>query len=149
MDLDAFYREDSTSWNDLLTRFDRLDDRLWGSTGAAGEWTPKDVLAHISGWFRHLAELLAIYGRGLDKREAFDAARIDSMNAEFVERYRSWDPLSVRMLARDEHARAIVGIRSASFRGYDAGWEATIRANTTEHYDEHRPLLDEFLKEKQ
>lgn len=148
MDIDAFYQEESDAWSGLGTRFDRLSPQAWETTGAAGEWTPKQLLAHIAGWHRHLAELLAVYSRGLDPRKPLSKEVIDERNAEFIGRFASWDAASVRVLSRDEHARAVVSIRSAAFRGFDESWEQIIRGNMTGHYDEHRPTLDAFLKER-
>lgn len=147
MDVDAFFKEEADSWAGLLTRFDRLSEQAWDTPGATGEWTPKGVLAHIAGWHRHCADLLATYARGIDPRTPFTKALIDEMNAGFVATFQSWDSASVRLLAKEEHVRVVVGIRASSFRTFDESWETLIRENTTAHYDEHRPLLDAFIKE--
>lgn len=147
MDVDGFLAEEHAAWGVFQGTFLRVPMEHWNTPGATGDWTPQDVLAHVAGWHRHCAELLATYARGIDPRKPFTTERIDEMNAEFVARYRGWDVNSIRMLSRDEHVRVVVGIRAAAFRGFDETWESVIRANTTAHYEEHLPMLETFIKE--
>lgn len=147
LDVDEFLKEESVKWAELRGRFEGLNAEALTKPGACGDWSPREVLIHIAAWHRHMADKLQEYGSGFGTLEPFTTDRIDEMNSSFVERFADWPLESILVLSRDAHTRAVVAIRASSFRGYENDWEKLIRVNTVEHYEEHAPMMDAFIKE--
>jgi len=148
LDVDAFLSEEAKAWAEFKGRFDRLPSADFLTPGVVGDWTPKDLLVHVASWHRWMSDKLTDYAGGFAKLETLSAEAIDELNTGFLERFVEWPVEGVIVLSRDAHTRAVVSIRASSFRGYDEEWERVIRSNTTEHYAEHLPHLDAFLKER-
>jgi hypothetical protein len=120
-------------------------DRLT-QPGVNGDWTVKDVLAHITWWEQHLLRRLRtgqddLYTPDVDPREAtreanavvFAASRerpLDNVRAEFDASYRG-------LLAELE---ALPAEAAAQDEIYQA-----IGADTFEHYPEHAEMLRAWL----
>jgi hypothetical protein len=145
-DTDSFLETESQEWAALRKRFERLTDAQMLTPGAAGEWTPKQLLVHVACWHRWMADRLNNYASGFAKLEPFTPEQVDEMNAEFVARFEDWPVSAVRELSRDAHTRGVVSIRGSSFRGFSEDWQRVILANTTNHYAEHVDELDAFIK---
>jgi hypothetical protein len=81
-------------WNGLL---DEVGEERMERPGAAGDWTFKDVVAHLSGWQRRTLDRLAAgrdgrpappspWSAALGKMEDDDDAKLERINAWFYER---------------------------------------------------------------
>jgi hypothetical protein len=146
MDIDTFLSTESQAWAAFGGRFKGLSDATLAEPGACGDWSPRDVLVHIACWHRWMSDRLNNYASGFAKIEPFSDADVDTMNAEFIDRFKDWPVHAVLVLSRDAHTRGVVAIRGSSFRGFDDTWEKVILANTTEHYAEHDPGMEAFIK---
>lgn len=144
-DTDAFLATESREWAALRKRFVDLTDAQLTIPNAVGDWSLKQLIVHLACWHRWMADRLNSYASGFAKLETMSDEDVDRMNAEFVARFDDWPASAVLELSRDEHTRGVVAIRGSSFRGFDDTWQRVIRANTTEHYDEHLAELDKFL----
>lgn len=133
---------------------DRLDRTLAGLDDAAmldrveGDWTRKDVVAHIEAWERRLLALVAALRAG-DPPPA--AVETDELNERFFQANRDRSLDDVRSGERDAYRRMLAAIDEASdeelFDGRHFAWTGGdpladwFRANGDEHYDEHLEQL--------
>lgn len=131
--------------------------------GAVGEWSVKDVLAHIFdweqrflGWYRQQlrGETPIVPGPGLTWRD------LDALNQNIYERHRDRALDDVKDEYRRSYAeiRAVVGAIPAedltvpgiySWIGSDHTLSDFIAGNTSEHYAQHGDDLERWLAARQ
>jgi len=134
-----------------------LDEKQMISSGVNGDWSIKDILAHLTAWQRYIVIRLQAAARNEKPavRGPADDEEMDKMNARFYEENKS-RPL-VEVLA-DFHAtyRQVVEAvqalsdedlfdpqRFAWMKG-NALWEL-VAGNTYDHYQEHIGSIQEWL----
>jgi len=124
--------------------------------GASGEWTVKDVLAHISAWERRMLSWLGSHLRGAspDLPLPWDVERMNAETyaqvkdkplaevlEEFHQSYR--DALALAESLSEEQLKTI----------YTNTWPMAplwfgVAANTNWHYIEHRESIEAWLKQQ-
>ncbi len=140
----------------------RFRDAIAGLPEAAytetwlGTWSLADVLAHMSGWFREMGGAFERVGRGERPAPAgVDWSDIDGWNATFAQAKKSsgkealaeWDATYAGYLAA---AKAL----SPDLYGIDAEkgspriGNRLITGAGIEHFEEHQPELDAWLKSR-
>ena len=88
-----------------------------GTIGEGGEWSAKDLAAHLGVWEEFAIETIDAFGRGERPpiedwfNEPGDG---DHVNDENVERFRDAAPAEVRARFEDLHARVVAAIGSTS-----------------------------------
>jgi len=98
--------------------FARLPDEAFarrGTIGSGGEWSAKDLAAHIGVWEELAVETIDAFGRG--ERPAVEdwfeeSGAADRVNDENVERFRNAAPVEVRARFEDLHAPVVAAIGS-------------------------------------
>ncbi|MGH2793802.1 MAG: DinB family protein [Actinomycetota bacterium] len=134
--------EEDAAWHELCTRFNKLTDEEYLKPGVNGEWSPKDMLAHIAVW----------HASATDRMEAHRMtgtlpplpASVDAINAEQYERCKD---LTLK------EAKAMSGAARHRFReemamlpgNPDERVAMLIYGDGAEHYQEHIEQLDAFL----
>jgi hypothetical protein len=133
---------------------DRLDATLARFDDAAmlerveGEWTRKDVLAHLEAWERRLLTLVTALRAGDPLPPSVET---DALNEQFFQANRDRSLDDVRSGERDAYERMLAAIDEATdeelFDGTHFRWTdgepfaSWFRANGDEHYDEHLEQL--------
>ena len=112
-----------------------------------GEWTRKDVVAHIEAWERRVVDTL----RALRAGETIDDVETDDRNARFFARDRDRSLDDVRAREAEAYRALLAAIDGASdeelFDGRHFAWTGGdpfadwFRGNADEHYDEHLEQL--------
>jgi hypothetical protein len=133
---------EDAGWRELSARLHRLTEGDWVRPGVNGEWTPKDMIAHIALWHASATDRLGSY-RMTGAIPPLPAA-VDDINREQFERSRD---LTVK------EARAMSGAARHRFREEIAmlpddpeeRLSMLIIGDGSEHYDEHIPQFDAFL----
>ncbi len=114
--------------------------------GVNGDWTVKDVLAHITWWEQHLLMRLRtgqddVYLPNVDPREATRAANAEVFAAS---RQRSLDDVRATFKASYQELLAELETLSVERAAQDEIYEA-IGSDTFEHYREHTEMLRAWL----
>ncbi|HEY3993022.1 MAG TPA: ClbS/DfsB family four-helix bundle protein [Ktedonobacteraceae bacterium] len=124
--------------------------------GVSGEWAVKDILVHLTVWQTRVSVILEAIAR--HEEPALDPIDTDEkMNAfndaTFVaNRARPLSEVEAEFRAAVERLRVNVEqaeeqdlFEPGRFAWLDGGmlWQ-NVASNTFEHYDEHRPALEEF-----
>jgi hypothetical protein len=133
---------EDAGWQALSARLHRLAEGDWVRPGVNGEWTPKDMIAHIALWHASATDRLESY-RMTGTIPPLPAP-VDDINREQFERGRD---LTVK------EARAMSGAARHRFREEIAllpddpeeRLSMLIIGDGSEHYDEHIPQFDAFL----
>jgi hypothetical protein len=122
----------------------------------AGEWSLKDVLAHIS-W--HEREMIDVLEQRTLAGSDLWSLPLHERNAAIYEKNRALPLAEVLSHARESYPRLlslIEGIEeeelhdAARFENMPGEWQPwqVISSNTYEHYDDHLPDLEAWLERK-
>lgn len=145
----ATIRAERAHWDDRLAD---IDERRMTEPGAAGQWSLKDVVAHIAAWERYMARRLEPVLRGETDIPPESTLDTDEDNARIYAAHRDEPLADVLAGARQAHQN-LLGLVAALPESALAGthWFATsgdplwesIAGNTYEHYREHMPAARE------
>ena len=133
---------DETRWRELSARFERLDPEDWERPGVNGEWSPKDVLAHIAAWHAHSTD------RFETLRATGALPPVPDVDAFNEQRYQECKELmlhDVRVMSGAARHRFREEVASLP-EPLDDFVQQVIASNAHGHYDEHIPDLDRFLE---
>lgn len=134
--------QDDRGWADLRSLIDDLTPEQASESGYNGEWSVKDLVAHMGSWFAEAAAMLEQMRMGTYKRERLD---IDGLNKTWFETWREQDLQTVRS--------ELMSARSRMLEEWDRLPEVDDEArrwfheSTAEHYEEHVPRLREWVQE--
>jgi hypothetical protein len=149
-----------TSWQALVDRVPR--ERMAGP-GFAGEWSLKDVIAHLTVFERWTADHLEASARGETLPEVVpwgppdgNTADVDAQNAAFYRHFRETPLDKVLSSAQEHHQRLVASVErlaesdindAEKFAWTDGNplWQA-IQGNSYEHYDDHQPSVRAWLE---
>lgn len=134
---------EEAAWRELCARFDALAPELWERSGATGDWTAKDVLAHIACWHATVTAFLE-RRRGGDATP-MDWAEVDDFNRDAYERCRSLTLDEVKAMSAGARLRFRDEVAIHPADAPDPRKDL-IGGTGPEHYAEHLPLLDAFLE---
>lgn len=130
--------------------------------GFAGDWSLKDVIAHITVYERWTADNMEADARGEAAPQAVpwgpadgNTADMDARNAAFYRHFRDTPLDTVLADANEHHQRLIAAIQRISdpdltepgrypWTGGHSLWDA-IEGNSFEHYDDHQAALRAWL----
>lgn len=125
-----------------------LDERRVTEPGAAGDWSLKDVVAHVAHWERYMARRLQAVLRGETNIPPESTLDTDEDNALVYAEHRDEPLADVLAGARQSH-QELLGLVEALpesalagthwFSSSDAPLWESIAGNTYEHYREHAP----------
>lgn len=136
--------QEEAGWQALMAAVAGLSDEEWLQPGAAGEWTLKNVAAHICSWQEETLRVLPEMARqaiaGVKEPQRYD---IDAWNAEQYGQRREQPLEEVRSGLFETRAALLTMIQRIP-----AEWLARykhmrnwIAAVTYEHYTEHVEMI--------
>jgi len=103
-------REESRIFEELLSRFDSLDDEQMLAAGVTPDWSAKDLLAHLAYWERAAAEQVRALDAGTWSPKKRTREQIQRINREVAEANRATQRHHLREefnLARSEIVLAL------------------------------------------
>ncbi len=135
-----------TTHHELEDVLARVEPARMTEPGVNGEWSVKDVLAHIAWWEQHLLRRLRTGHDDLDEEGVDGRETTDRANAEIFAANRE-RPLAEVHAEYDASYREVLATiegmsedELASDEAYDAiGWD------TFRHYPEHTAMLGKWL----
>ena len=144
-------KTERSRWGDIIAH---IDDDLMLKPGVEGDWSAKDILAHVIWYEREIVSLLRarafvgsdLWALPLDERNAGVHEETKSMTLEEVraESERVFPDLLEQLEALPEDAYG----DPSSFPGMPAEWEPwfIIAGNTFDHYPDHTESLRQLLE---
>ncbi len=148
-------RSTRAALEDALARF---DEAALVTAAVTGEWTPKDIMAHVADWERRFLRWVETGRRGEDPERpeiGMAWADLDRLNREVVEhsRTRSLDEVRAEFAASHRAILdAVTGMdEDELFTVGRYAWTGKypllpyLRSNTDEHYAEHTAELEAWL----
>lgn len=138
-----FIELESLTWLDLVLPVMSLPDKYWTLAGAAGDWSLKDVWAHIGDWMKETRRVLPM----LLRDEKFPVS-IQHFNEEHYERNRTLTPDAARRRFELERKRFLAVVRKMpeeKLLGNQRIYE-WMSYSTFNHYTEHIPAVKRFAR---
>jgi hypothetical protein len=149
MDKETALRKVEEGFSALIATVNGLDDRAM-SKRFYGEWSAKDVLAHIAGWHEQMTAAMQRMARGEKPTpEGVDYSDSDTWNARFAGAMAAQSSETVVATLRQSYANYV---RAASEIPDDRFGEGKTINRLLEgsghgHYAEHLPALQAYRKE--
>ncbi len=145
-----------TEWNNLQAALDGLTEEQMHQPGVVGEWSVKDILAHITAWQTRLITTLFKAEKGFTPETTETGPTVDQLNEQLYREMKDrafdqvWDDLDssyYQLLIRLEgwkekdlfDPRKFQWMKGQPFADYIAG-------DSYEHYAEHAAQIREWRK---
>ena len=134
--------KDDRGWAAFRKVLDGLSPEQMAEPGYNGDWSVKDLMAHVASWFAEAAMMLEQMRMGTYSRERLD---VDGLNSQWFETWRDKDLSTVKTELMAARARML----EEWDRLPDVDDEARrwFYESTAEHYEEHMPRLREWVSE--
>ena len=134
--------QDDRGWADFRSLIDGLTPEQASEPGYNGEWSIKDLIAHVGSWFAEAAVMLEQMRMGTYTKERID---VDGLNETWFETWRDKDLATVRTELMAARARMLEEWDRISEPDDEA--RRWFYESTAEHYEEHIPRLREWAAE--
>jgi len=135
------------AWADFQASFAGLPAEQLVEPGVMGEWSVKDILAHVSTWEEEALKYLPlILQGGQPPRYADLYGGIDAFNAVAAEQARGRPLFEVLRQLEATHARLIDYVRNAPEEEItkETRFRRRLRLDTYSHYPEHTAAILEW-----
>ena len=136
-----------TAWTAFQASYAGLSSSRLTEPGVAGDWSVKDIIAHVTWWeeeaLRHLPLIIA---GGRPSRYSVTYGGIDAFNAMMAERKRDVPLSDVVAQQYDTHRRLIDFIQSVSEDQFtrETRFRRRLRLDTYSHYPIHTNAIGEW-----
>ena len=144
------YRLDS-AWRAFQASYAGLSSSRLTEPGVAGDWSVKDIVAHVTWWeeeaLRHLPLIIA---GGRPPRYSVAYGGIDAFNAMMAERKRDVPLSDVLTEQNDTHQRLIDFIQSVPEDQFtrETRFRRRLRLDTYSHYPIHTNAIREWRQRR-
>ncbi len=139
--IDEMIRKIDAAWADFMASQPGMSDEELLVPGVTGEWSARDILAHVAVWDTYARNALpGILETG---RPAASTEDTDTYNARMTEEKRGLSLEEVRTELEESHQRLLDYLRSldpASIAGNTAFTER-LAADTWDHYPDHAAAI--------
>jgi len=133
----------------------RIPEALLTEAALEGNWSVKDLLAHLGWWALRAADIYGALSRGGAPRVVIAEDEIDKVNQRVIEEYRPRSLSEVRAFEAQAFGHLIAIVETAPeadlFQGHRFSWTHGqpfanwISWNTYEHYELHIPMLERLI----
>lgn len=131
------------SWSELRESYADLPDAALLEPGVVGDWSVKDVLAHVNTWEEEALEHLPVIARGGTPPRYAATGGIDAFNARMAERKRDLPLAEVRRRLDESHGRLLELVRGTPEDQLigDTRFRRRLRLDTHGHYRLHADAI--------
>jgi len=151
MDLSQLLKRLDKAWEELKASYAGLSDSELMEPGVTGDWSVRDIIAHVTSWEEEaLTHLSTILAGGKPPRYSVMYGGIDAFNAKATES-KSNLLLSEVLRQRDDiHRRLIDFIQSAPEDQFirETRFRRRLRLDTYSHYPIHAEEIRKWREQK-
>jgi hypothetical protein len=149
MDRRQLLRKLGRAWADFQESYAGLSESQLREPGVTGDWSVKDILAHVTWWEEEaLKHLPLIIEEGRPPRYSAQYGGIDAFNAQMMERRRDLS-LAEALRQQDETHRQLIdylqGVPEEQFM-QETRFRHRLRLDTYSHYPKHAKAIREWRK---
>lgn len=148
MDKERVTAQVEEEFGKLLKAVEGLDDTAMSRT-FYGDWSVKDILAHIAGWQRSMTESMERMARGEKPTpEGVDYSDADAWNARFSSAMKAQSGETVLADLRQSFANYVRAAKAIPEDRFGEGKTINrlLEASGWGHYREHLPAIEEYRK---
>jgi hypothetical protein len=135
----AILQDISRDWLELMRAIRGLPDPSFSRPGVVGNWSIKDVLAHVSAWERELIEHIAAEEHG----DEWELPNVDQFNAEQAELDADRTLDDVRDDLEETHAELMSILEETPVLSRDL-----VASDTYKHYAEHAAQITAWRQQQ-
>jgi DinB family protein len=138
------------AWTAFQESYAGLPDARLLEPSVMGDWSVKDVMAHVSTWEEEALEHLPMIARGGTPPRYAASGGIDAFNARTAERKRDLSLAVVRRRLDESHRRLVELVRSApedQLAG-ETRFLRRLRLDTYGHYRLHADAIREWRAQR-
>jgi hypothetical protein len=135
------------SWTAFKESYAGLSDSQLSEPGVTGDWSVKDMIAHVTWWEEEaLKHLPLIIKGGRPPRYSIQYGGIDAFNAQMTERTRSLSLSDVLRQLDETHHRLIDYVKSVPEEPFtrETRFRRRLRLDTYSHYPKHAKAIREW-----
>lgn len=137
------------AWRDLEESYAGLSDSEMMTLGVTGEWSVRDILAHVTTWEEEALKHLPTILKGeKPPRYSITHGGINAFNAQMTEQKKNLTLAEVRRQAQNTHRRLIefiAGVREEQIRS-DTPFRHRLRLDTYSHYPKHAEAIRKWRR---
>jgi hypothetical protein len=151
MDRSQLLKRLDKAWEALKTSYAGLSDAELMEPGVAGDWSVKDIIAHVTWWEEEaLTHLPLILAGGRPPKYSDRYGGINAFNAQMAEQKRKLSLSEVRQERDDTHRRLtgfIQGVPEDQI-ARETRFRRRLRLDTYSHYPKHAEAIREWRELK-
>jgi hypothetical protein len=134
------------AWTDLQESYAGLSAAQLAAPGANGDWSVKDILAHVTTWEEETLEYLPLIAAGGTPPRYASLGGLDAFNAQKMAQKRDVAPEEVLRQLAAVHARLRDYVQSVPEEHFtrDTRFRRRLRYDTYSHYPEHARMIREW-----
>ena len=134
------------AWTAIKESYAGLSDSQLTESGAMGNWSVKDILAHVTTWEEEALKYLPLIITGGMPPRYIQYGGIDAFNAKMTEQKRGLALSDVMKQLDETHRRLIDYIRSVPEEHFtrETRFRHRLRLDTYSHYPMHAKAIREW-----
>ncbi|HET7089890.1 MAG TPA: DinB family protein [Anaerolineae bacterium] len=147
MDRQRLLKQLDKAWAAIKESYAGLSDSQLTEPGVMGNWSVKDILAHVTTWEEEALKYLPLIIKGgRPLRYSTKYGGIDAFNAQMTEQKRGLSLSDVLRQLDETHRRLIDYIQSAPEEQFtrETRFRRRLRLDTYSHYPEHAKVIREW-----
>src|SRR5262245_15974899 len=150
MDRQAMLRKLDQAWTAFKESFAKLPESRLTEPGVAGNWSVKDILAHVTTWEEEALKYLPLILAGGRPPRYVSYGGIDAFNAKMTEAKRHLSLADVLKQLDDVQGRLVDFVQrtdEAEFRS-DTRFRRRLRLDTYSHYPHHTEAIRQWRQQR-
>lgn len=146
MDKHQLLKRLEKAWVAIKESYTGLSDSQLTEPGVMGNWSVKDILAHVTTWEEEALKYLPLIVTGGRPPRYIQYGGIDAFNAQMTEQKRGLTLYDVLRQLDETHRRLIDYIRSLPEEHYtrETRFRHRLRLDTYSHYQQHARAIREW-----
>jgi hypothetical protein len=144
MDSRQLLKKLDKAWMEIKESYAGLSDSQLTEPGVTGNWSVKDILAHVTTWEEEALKYLPLIVKGgRPPRYSVKYGGIDAFNAQMMEQKRGLSLADVLEQLDETHRRLIAYIQSAPEEQFtqETPFRRRLRLDTYSHYPIHTKMI--------
>lgn len=146
MDKQQLLKRIEKAWAAIKESYAGLSNSQMTEPGVMGNWSVKDILAHVTTWEEETLKYLPLIITGGKPPRYIQYGGIDAFNAQMTEQKRSFTLSEVMKQLDETHRRLIDYIQSVPGEHYtrETPFRHRLRLDTYSHYPQHAKAIQEW-----
>jgi Protein of unknown function (DUF1706) len=134
------------AWAEIKESYAGLSGSQLTEPGIAGDWSVKDILAHVTTWEEEALKYLPLIIEGRRPPRYITYGGIDAFNAQSTERKRSLSLFDVLRQLDEIHSRLIDYVQSVPEEQFirETRFRRRLRLDTYSHYPLHSKMIQDW-----